>query len=38
MRALGGSIDPLAALAQTQEPLHDRLMELTLTERLQRGK
>jgi hypothetical protein len=30
-RALLLSIDPLAALAQTQEQLHDRLLELTPT-------
>jgi hypothetical protein len=31
-RALLLSIDPLAALAETQEQLHDRLLELTPTE------
>ena len=31
-RALLLSIDPLAALAQTQEQLHDRLLELTPTD------
>src|SRR3954471_6189056 len=34
-RALLLSLDPLAALAQTQEQLHDRLLELTPTDSLE---
>jgi hypothetical protein len=34
-RALLLSIDPLAELAQTQEQLHDRLLELTPTDSLE---
>jgi len=34
-RALLLSIDPLAALAETQEQLHDRLLELTPTDSLE---